>query len=474
MNLLFAASECSPYAKTGGLGDVLAALPATLRQRGHSVSCVLPLYRGLLEKLPNAELTPLELSIPLGGATVSGRIWKARAENGLPLFLVQQNEFFDRDSLYGLPLDFPDNAGRFLFFSKAVVELARHLSPLPQVIHCNDWQTGIIPALVKAQGLPFKTVYSIHNLAFQGSFPAADFGLTNLPGEYFSAPGVEYYGTLNLMKAGIVLADQVTTVSPRYAEEIQTESVGCGLDGVLRAHKGKLTGILNGVDTALWDPENDPALRAPFSAESLKGKAACKDALLAEFGLEPGEGAPVFGAISRLTGQKGFDLMESIVEGLLSQGARFILLGSGEARYESFFRTLAARYPQQVGARIGFDEALSHRIIAGTDFFLMPSLFEPCGLTQLYSLRYGTIPVVHETGGLANSVQDYRPETGEGTGFTFTPYSAQAFTGACRRALVLYEDKAALQNVRRQGMAQRFTWDESAAAYEAIYARLLA
>jgi starch synthase len=474
MNLLFTASECSPYAKTGGLGDVLGSLPATLRARGHSASCAIPLYRGLLEKLPDAEPTTLELSIPLGGALISGRVWKARADSGLPLFLIQQDEFFDRTNLYGSPFDYPDNASRFIFFSKAVVELARHLNPLPQIIHCNDWQTGLIPAFVKALGLPFKTVYSIHNLAFQGIFPKDDFGLTNLPQRYFTPSTLEFYGSLNSMKAGITLADQITTVSPRYAEEIQTESFGCGLDGVLRVHQAKLTGILNGVDGHFWDPETDPALRAPFHSESLKGKAACKDALLAEFGLDPGQRDPVFGAITRLTGQKGVDLMESILEGLLAQGARFILLGSGEARFESFFRTLAARYPTQVGVRIGFDEALSHRIVAGSDFFLMPSLFEPCGLTQLYSLRYGTIPIVHRTGGLADSVEDYDAETGEGTGFVFNSYSPVAFTEACRRALALYRNKPALQAMRRQGMAKEFTWDQSAVGYEAVYERVLA
>lgn len=475
MNVLFAASELSPYAKTGGLGDVLAALPAVMRRRGHSVSCVLPLYRGLREQLPEAKLTDLVLTIPLGERTIPARVWKAATETGVALFLIEENDFFDRPSLYGEGGDYIDNAARFIFFSKAIVELARHLQPVPQILHLNDWQTGLVPAFVRAGGLPFKTVYTIHNLAYQGSFWGFDFAMTNLPGDYFSARGVEFYGYLNCMKAGITLAHQVTTVSPRYAEEIQTEAYGCSLQGVLGEQRHKLTGILNGIDTEQWNPRADLFTAEPFHSGNLKGKAGCRDALLNEFGL-PEEEGPVFGCITRLTYQKGIDLLRVVLDDLVGQGARFVMLGSGDAEFEEWFRGLAARHPRRVGIRIGFDEKLAHRIVAGSDFFLMPSLFEPCGLTQMYSLRYGTLPVVHETGGLADSVDDYRPEDGAeggGTGFLFSPYAPGPFREACQRALHLFPRKAELLAVRRRAMKKEFDWDRSAAAYEEVYSRAL-
>jgi starch synthase len=471
-NILFAASELSPYAKTGGLGDVLAALPATLRRRGHSVSVALPLYRGLLEKLPGAQRSALVLSIHLGAGVLEAPVWTAVTEAGVRLFLIEQAEFFDRAQLYGEGgADYPDNAARFIFFGKAVVELARHLSPAPEILHLHDWQTGLVPAFVRARGLPFKTVYTIHNLAYQGSFWGVDFPLTNLPGDYFSAAGVEFYGRLNCMKAGIALADQITTVSPRYAQEIQGETYGCGLDRVLGEQRAKLTGILNGVDTVLWNPQDDPLIPANYHAGSLKGKAACKEALLADLGL-PG-GAPVFGCITRLAQQKGVDLIRAAMEDLLAEDLRFILLGSGDPEFEAYFRDLALRHPGKVAVRIGFDEKFAHRIIAGSDFFLMPSLYEPCGLTQMYSLRYATLPIVHETGGLADSVDDYNPETGEGTGFVFQPYALTPFREACHRALRLHARPAELLQVRRQAMRREFSWDRSAAGYEDVYRRAL-
>ena len=477
MNILFAASELSPYAKTGGLGDVLAALPATLRERGHSVSCVLPLYRGLLEKLPGATLTDLELSIPLGAATLTAKVWHAVSDTGVPLFLIQRDEYYDRGQLYGTSGgDYTDNSSRFIFFSKAVVELARYLDPVPQLLHLHDWQTALVPAFVRARGLPFKTIYTIHNLAYQGNFWGLDFDLTNLPGEYFSAPGIEFHDHLNCMKGGITLAHQITTVSPRYAEEIQTDTFGCGLNRVLGEHRHKLTGILNGVDYRVWNPKDDPLTAAPFHSGSLKGKAACKDALLNDFKLPPSD-APVFGCITRLAWQKGVDLIRAIMEPLLAEEARVVLLGSGEPQFEDYFRTLAARHPGKVGVRIGFDEKLAHQIVAGSDFFLMPSLYEPCGLTQMYSLRYGTLPIVHETGGLADSVEDYQPDPslggGGGTGFVFRPYSPAPFLDACTRALRLYRHKAELLRIRRQAMKREFSWDRSAAAYEEVYTRAL-
>lgn len=473
MNILFAASEMSPYAKTGGLGDVLAALPAALRQRGHSVSAVLPLYRDVIDKLPNLKATSLYLNIPLGRETLSARVWEGVSDAGVRLFFIQRDEFYDRSHLYGTQTgDYADNAARFIFFNKAIVELARYIKPTPDILHLHDWQTGLVPAIVRARQYALRTVFTIHNLAFQGSFWAFDFDLTNLPGEYFSPPGVEFYGRLNTMKAAILLSHQVTTVSPRYAKEIQTRDYGCSLEDVLRESKHKLTGILNGVDYHIWNPNTDQHLPARYSRHSLKGKADCKKLLLSEFNLPSGGNAPLFGVVSRLTAQKGFDLIQQTIEdSILALGGKFVLLGSGDPYFEAYFTNLAKKYPKQVAVKIGFDESLAHRIEAGCDFFLMPSQFEPCGLNQLYSLRYGTPPIVHDTGGLSDSVDDYDETTG--TGFKFGWYEAGGLRQAIQRALAIYAQPKKLNDLRKAGMEKEFSWDTSAALYEEVYKKAL-
>ncbi len=508
MNILFAASELSPYAKSGGLGDVIGALPSVLKARGHSVSAVIPLYRGLRERIPGIRATDLFLQIPMGKTVKEGRVWEAEAPGGVRLFLIEQEEYFNRANFYGENnADYEDNSARFFFFSKAVVEAARYLEPAPEILHVHDWQTGLVPAFVQARGLPFKTVFTIHNLAYQGSFWGLDFPLTNLPDDAFTAQGVEFYGYVNCMKAGIVMADQVTTVSPRYAQEIQTEIYGCWLDRVLQEQSHKLTGILNGVDYGQWDPKTDIHLPANYGPASLGGKAACRKAVLEAFRLRD-DGAPIFGCVTRLAHQKGIHLIQEVIEGLLWQDIRFLLLGSGDPAAEHWFSSLALRHPGKVGVWIGFSEELSHRVTAGSDFFLMPSLYEPCGLTQMYSLRYGTLPIVHETGGLADSVRDYRPPAPkpeakkggkaskakskaktkaeiaeaaqvakggpDGTGFRFMPCTGQPFWDACQRARSLYADKVELNRVRKLAMKEDFSWDESAKQYEVVYRRALA
>jgi len=469
MNILFAASELSPLAKTGGLGDVMAALPATLRDRGHSVSIVLPFYRIIREQWPDLRTTPVKLTIKLGTAELTANVWETATPHGVRVYLIERDEFFDRSHLYGTETgDYADNASRFIFFAKAVVELARYINPVPQIIHSHDWEAGLIPALVRAGKHPYRTVYTIHNLAYQGSFWSFDFDLTNLPREYFSPPGVEFYGRLNLMKAGIVLAHQVTTVSPRYAQEIQTWHFGCSLESVLSGHKHKLTGILNGVDDRLWDPQTDHRLVANYSADDLKGKAACKQDILKKFGLAPTD-APLFAVISRLTSQKGLDLLLASMRDLLKHDIRFILLGSGDALYQDRFLRLAHEHTAKVAVKIGYDESLAHQIEAGADFFLMPSHFEPCGLNQLYSLRYGAIPIVHDTGGLADSVEHYDEKSGHGTGFKFSPFGRDPFHAAVNAALHVYKNKKKLDALRRHAMKKVFSWDLSAAAYEKVY-----
>jgi len=473
MNILFATSELTPFAKTGGLGDVLAALPARLRENGHSVSVVLPGYREALKALPEAQDTALRITVPLGGDRATAKIFEARTREGMKLLLVCKDEFFDRSGLYGnADSDYTDNARRFLFFSKVAVELASHLRPRPEVLHLNDWQTAFAAAVVRQKGLGLKTVLTIHNLTYQGLFAPWDFDLTNLPSDWFDAEGLEFYGKLNLLKAGIVYADQVTTVSPNYAKEIQGEESGCGLEGLLRSRAADLTGILNGIDEEVWNPGKDSRIEQTYGPGDWEAKEACRGRLLKSFGLKPSKQAgPVFACISRLVPQKGLDLVAKALPDIVSAGGTFVLLGSGQRTLEQKFLELAREHSGSVAVRIGFDEKLAHQIEAGADFFLMPSRFEPCGLNQMYSQRYGTIPIVHRTGGLADSVEDWQPRKKRGGGLVFSPCTKAALAKAVGRAFQLRADPEAWDRIRRQAMARDFSWTAAARAYEDVYRR---
>ena len=473
MNILFATSELTPLAKTGGLGDVLAALPTRLRDNGHSVAVVLPGYRDALDALPEARDTALRITVPMGNDRVTAEILEARTREGMKLVLVCKDEFFDRRGLYGnADGDYTDNARRFLFFSKVAVELASHLRPRPEVLHLNDWQTAFAAALVRQKGLGLKTVLTIHNLTYQGIFDPWDFDLTNLPSDWFHADGLEFYGKLNLLKAGIAYADQVTTVSPTYAKEIQTGESGCGLEGLLRNRAADLTGILNGIDDGAWNPGKDPWIEQVYGPGDWKAKEACRDRLLKACGLKPSkQTGPVFACISRLVPQKGLDLVAKVIPDLVSEGGTFVLLGSGQKALEERFLDLARVHSGSVAVKIGFDEKLAHQIEAGADFFLMPSRFEPCGLNQMYSQRYGTIPIVHRTGGLADSVEDWQPRKKKGGGLVFSPCTKAALAKVVGRAFQLRADPDAWDRIRRQAMARDFSWTPAARAYEDIYRR---
>jgi len=473
MNILFAASEITPYAKTGGLGDVLATLPAALRSRGHSVSVVLPLYRDLRKRLKNLKLSELTLQIEQGGKNLPARIWQGVARSGVTVFAVERDEFYDRSFLYGTESgDYHDNAARFAFFSKAVVDLALCLEPRPEILHLNDWQTGLVPGLVRAWHAPFKTVLTIHNLAYQGIFPGEDFVQTGLWTDWFQPGTYEYYGRLNLLKGGILQADALTTVSPGYAREIRTPEFGCGLETVLESRSDCLTGILNGIDVQSWNPATDKKVEARFSPGNLKGKKKCKEALLQEFGLK-GKSKPLLACISRLVEQKGFGLLLEVLPEFLQKGARFVLLGSGDPAMERAFQDLVRRFPQQAGLEIGFDEKLAHRLEAGADIFLMPSRFEPCGLNQFYSMRYGTVPVVHAVGGLGDSVEQADVGAGTGTGFKFSEFTAGALRATLQEALDAFSNKAAWQAISRNGMCSDFSWSSRVPEYEKIYQDIL-
>lgn len=475
MNILLASSEVHPYSKTGGLADMVGALAKTLARSGHQARVVTPLYRGVLENFPQIRREDWWLDLPLGARRVQADLYSLQVEDNLIAYFIRQPEFYDRNGYYMEDnAEYADNADRFIFFSKCVTHLARYLPWRPDLIHLHDWQTGLVPALVKNQekyegwGNPPPTCLTIHNLAYQGIFPATAFDLTNLPREFFTMDTAEYFAHLNCLKAGIAMADVMTTVSPRYAREILTEEYGCSLDGLLRKRQARLTGILNGVDYEEWNPATDPYLTAPFSAARLSGKASDKAELQREMGLAAAP-VPLFGTITRLAEQKGIDIQLAALEEMLSAGMQFVLLGSGAPAYEHGYHDLARRFPNKVAVRFGYNEGLAHRIEAGCDFYLMPSRYEPSGLNQMYSLRYGTIPVVRATGGLDDSVVDYSENQMKANGIKFSEYSPRALARGIRKALALYEQPQLFARFRKNAMKTDFSWERTVREYLRVY-----
>jgi len=478
--VLFVASESRPFASTGGLADVADALPNELNRLGARVDRVMPLYREVWEGRGRSnyrlERTPHTLSIPLGSEIVDAEIYSAEFR-GTVTYFINCEEFYDRSELYALPhREYRDNFTRFLFFQKAVVALIDALGAPYDVLHLNDWQTGMIPLLLEkgirgtGRQRREKILFTIHNLAYQGLFPAKHLYETNLPGGFLpQLPSLEYYGQLNLMKAGLVGADRVNTVSPTYAREILTPEFGCGLEGVLRSLPRVVTGIVNGVDTSIWDPETDRALPAGYSAKALSGKETCKKELVREFGLTYNKDSPLFVIIGRLVEQKGIELISQAMEGFMALPAQFILLGSGQESYHEAVMGWTERWPEQFAARIGYDPDLSHRMEAGADFFLMPSRFEPCGLNQLYSLRYGTLPIVNPTGGLSDTVSDLRGDGNFGTGFRMNGYTPEALLECIREAISLFHDRKGLRKIRQRCMRQDVSWTRTAKDYLELY-----
>jgi starch synthase len=475
MNILLASSELYPYSKTGGLADMVGALAKTLAHAGHQVRVVTPLYRGIPEQYPNLRREDWQFDLPLGVQRVQAELFSLEPEPGLTVYFIRQPPFYDRGGHYTENnLSYADNAERFIFFSKCVTHLARYLPWRPDVIHVHDWQTGIVPALILNQkaregwGNPPPACLTIHNLAYQGVFPREAFALTNLPGEFYTTETSEYFGHMNCLKAGIALADWMTTVSPRYAREILTEEYGCGLDGLLRKRQDRLIGILNGVDYDEWNPMTDPLLKETYSATKLSGKKSNKAELQKELGLAVTD-APLFGTISRLAEQKGIDIQLAALEEMLSADMQFVLLGSGSPAYELGYHELARRFPNKVVACFGYNEELAHRIEAACDFYLMPSRYEPSGLNQMYSLRYGTIPIVRATGGLDDSVVDFTESKSGANGIKFSEYSARALARAIRKALALYEQPELLRRYRRNGMKVDLSWDRTVGEYLKVY-----
>jgi starch synthase len=480
LSILMIASEVLPYAKTGGLADVAAALPAALATLGHQVVVVMPRYRGV--QVTGEVLTTFVLDV--GAEHLHVQIFRERMASGAVLWLVDIPALYDREGLYGVGShDHPDNPRRFAALARAAFEAAIVTGFSPDVVHAHDWQGGLAPVYLRTRyathpvlgGVP--CVFTIHNIAYAGLCDAGWMPALDLDWDLFTPQALEYWGQISLLKAGISFSEKVTTVSRRYAEEILTPEFAYGLEGVLAARRADLVGILNGIDAEAWNPATDRFLPAPYTAETLEGKQTSKRALLEAYNLPSDAAAlaqPVVGMVSRMVAQKGHDLISSVVGELPHLGARFVVLGTGEPAFESMWRRLAAQFPDRIGVHIGFDEGLSHLIEAGSDLFLMPSRFEPCGLNQMYSLRYGTLPLVRATGGLDDTVENYDPYTGQGTGFKFWEPSGPALIDTLRWALRVYDHPDVWRRLQRAAMAGDFSWVRSAAAYVGVYEAAMA
>ena len=478
MRVLMAASEVVPYAKTGGLGDVLGALPRALGPLGIDVSVVMPAYGTIDAARFGMQRLDWSIDVPVSGKRVTAGVLQAQLDGGVPVYFVDVPEYFARPALYGTPEGaYLDNAERFAFFARAILAVAERLGA-PDILHCHDWQAALAPVFLRADTARYpalanvRTVQTIHNLGYQGVFWSLDWHLLNLDWKYFSPEHLEFYGQINYLKGGLVFADALTTVSPTYAGEIQTPEHGHGLEGVLAARRHALTGILNGADYDEWSPEHDPHIAVPFGRDDRTGKAACKADLQAAMQLPVDPTVPVIGIVSRLTDQKGMDLIAEVAPALLRKRVQMVVLGSGEVHYEELVRQLARRFPHRLAVRIAFDNALAHKIEAGSDLFLMPSRYEPCGLNQMYSLRYGTIPVVRATGGLADSVEPFDPRSGRGTGFRFVEYTPAALLACVEAALQAYRRPTTWARLLDNAMRADFSWERAARAYGALYDRL--
>jgi len=475
LKVLFVTPELAPFAKAGGLGDVSAALPLALAARGIDVRIVVPLYGGTSRDGLSLLARPIHVNV--GSTTIHSNIYQGLLRKTVPVYFPEQQAFFDRPHIYGPAGEaYADNLERFTFLSRAALKIARTIDWIPDVIHANDWQTALVPLLLRAGG-PFwdfshsATVLTIHNVGYQGNFPAKSVGII---GESALDGAIEDHGQLNLLKAGVSYSTLISTVSPTYADEILTPDNGCGLDYAMRSRKKDLAGVLNGIDTSVWNPETDPLIPARFSRDSLSGKAECKRALQHEFKLPERNDVPIFGIIARLTSQKGIDVLAHAMTKILELDLQMVVLGEGDPQAEHFFKTMRAQYPDKFSCVTGFDEGLSHRIEAGSDFFLMPSRYEPCGLNQMYSQRYGTLPIVRATGGLRDTVLNYDEKTGQGTGFCFHDLTPMAIANTVAWAYSTYRDRPQhVAQMRMEAMSKDFSWTSAALQYERLYRRAI-
>ncbi|MCZ7591158.1 MAG: glycogen synthase GlgA [Kiritimatiellae bacterium] len=477
MKLGYIASEITPYASTGGLAEVASALPRMLAKADHQVVCFMPCYRAVLEGPRNLEKTGIKITVPVGMKMFTADILRIE-EGGVATYFIRRDEFFDRSQLYNLPeRDYEDNFERFVFFQKVVVSLIDHLGISFDVIHCNDWQTGLIPYFLeygvngRRRGRRAKVVFTLHNIAYQGLFPDSDYAFTNLPFSAFSVDTFEYYGQIGCLKAGISGADIVTTVSPTYAREILTPEAGFGLEGVLSSLGDRLIGLLNGIDTNIWDPATDTHIAANYDAQNIAGKRICRERAAVRMRVEVGEGTVLLAMISRLVDLKGMDILTEAMPEIMARDVSFVLLGAGQEKFEKVAREWAERWPGRVGVRIGYNAPLAHEIQAGADMTLMPSKSEPCGLTQFCSQRYGTLPIAHAVGGLVDSILDPE-ESDRPTGIKFYEYTADSFVAAIDRALNLYRAPEKKARIIQNLMTTDVSWRRAGERYEALYRQL--
>lgn len=489
MQLAFIASESIPFSKTGGLADVVGTLPQELAKLGHDVTIIVPEYTavraGYHSQTTAAPVRVGAFEIPIGQRIARGEVWETSLPHGVRALLIRQSDYFGRPGLYQdvTGKDYPDNCERFTFLCRAAFEAIELANLRVDCLHCHDWQTGLIPAMLRhtySQRPRFRnvgSVFTIHNIAYQGNFPSESLAVTGLPPSYFSVSGLEYYGNLSFLKGGIVFSDMVTTVSKTYAREIQGPEFGNGMQGILAERADRLVGIVNGIDYQSWDSGSDPELPAHYDIESWRvGKPVCKRRLRESVGLADHGDRPLLGMVSRLTDQKGLDLLDAIATDLMAEDIQLVVLGAGEPRYQSLMRRLASQYPDRFAVRLEFDEALARQIYAGADIFLMPSRFEPCGLSQLYSLRYGAVPVVRAVGGLADTVVDASPmaiANQSATGFQFIHYTPQALLTAIRRALATFAKPDLWAQIVVRGMSQDWSWEKSAREYLRVYERVM-
>lgn len=477
LDILMVASEAGPYAKTGGLADVMGSLPAVLRKLGHDVRLVMPWYRSVQRVTGPLQPSRTKINVPMGGRIVP-TAWRSCESSGVPVYFADYPEFYDRDGFYGEHgEDYPDNAERFGLLSRFALELARFLGFSPQIVHAHDWQTGLVPVFLQHHLWrdPFfsstASLFSIHNLGYQGLFPLSAARSLGLEEVLLTPEGLEFYGQLSMLKGGIRYADQVSTVSPTYCKEILTPQQGMGLDGLLRSRADHLHGLLNGLDEKLWSPSSDAAIPSPYSTLDLSGKSHCKARLQQEVGLTPSADIPVLAMVTRLDPQKGIELVLENWHKILRKGVQVVILGTGHADLEQRLKEVARFYPGFASVTLTFNDALSRRIYAGSDLFLMPSRYEPCGLGQLIALRYGAVPLVHATGGLADTIKDPRETGPRANGFTFPDYSANSFLSCLDRALATYADSRAWHQIMHNGMSQDLSWTQAAKNYEALYRR---
>jgi starch synthase len=489
LSILYIASEVEPFAKTGGLADVAGAFPQVIREMDHDIRILLPKYGFIGDRKYNIYdvIRLRDIPVPIGKRTEKANIKSSFITNQrikVQVYFFDLPVFFNRKGIYQDPAakkDYPDNDDRFISFSRGALETLKRLGWKPDIIHCNDWQTALIPAYLKTiyKSDPFfakmKSIFTIHNLAYQGVFPKSSFEKTGLPADLLNeSTGILTGDVINFMKAGLQFADALTTVSERYAEEISTDhDLGCGFRDLLKKRRKELHGILNGADYSVWDPAVDKHIPQQYSIKTINEKTENKNALLKSFKLPMKNDTPVIGFISRLVDQKGLDLIEEIAESLLKKDVKLIILGSGEKRYHSLLTELASKFPDKVGVKLAYDNELSHLIEAGSDMFLMPSRYEPCGLNQIYSMRYGTIPIVRATGGLDDTVVDVNGASPAGTGFKFEPYEGKILLQTIDRALKVYKDKKLWNRIIKNAMEQDFSWERSAKQYVSLYRKIL-